>query len=148
MGFFDRLLKGPEANSQFEAPSSALLPSKKRVLVVEANDSLKIPFIQAFEKENFDVMSVGNGADGLNTLLTFEPNLILLDLDLPIMNGITMLHSLRAIPAYKFTPVIVISDKGDADTIRQTKTYGNADAFILKSNLSLTEVVEMTRALI
>lgn len=148
MGLLDKLLNRQTSNTQFDTPESALLPAKKKILVVEASDSLKIPFIQAFEAQNFEVISVGNGADGLNMLLTFEPNLILLDLDLPIMNGITMLHSLRALPAYKFTPVIVISEKGDADTIRQTKTYGNADAFILKSNLSLPEVVEMTRALI
>lgn len=148
MGLFDKFLKTSPSEEQFQPPASPLLPVKKRVLVVESNDALKIPFIQAFEGENFEVSSVGNGADGLNMLLTFEPNLILLDLDLPVMNGITMLHSLRAIPAYKTTPVIVISDKGDADTIRQTKTYGNADAFILKSNLSLPEIVEMTKALI
>lgn len=149
MGIFDKFLKTSRLSEQGSNISkSSFLPIKKRVLVVEASDSIKIPLVEMLENENFEVNAVGNGADGLNMLLTFEPNLILLDIDIPVMNGITMLHSLRALPAYKFTPVIVISEKGDADTIRQTKTYGNADAFILKSNISFSEILEMTKALI
>lgn len=148
MGIFDKFLKSPENTSQLQPPSSPLLPTKKKILICCADDNLKITFSKAFEAENFEVSAVGNGADGLNMLLTFEPNLVLLDLDLPVMSGITMLHSLRALPAYKFTPVIVISDRADTETVKQTKTYGNADALILKANLSLPDLVEMTRNLI
>lgn len=147
MGIFDKFLKKNDETPQLPV-ASPLLPTKKKVLVCVSDDTLKITFIQAFEGENFEVNSVGNGADGLNMLLTFEPNLVLIDLELPVLNGITMLHSLRALPAYKFTPVIVISEKGDAETIRQTKTYGSADVFILKSEISMPNVVELTKGLI
>ncbi len=119
-------------------PASTLL-SKKKVLIAEADEKLKASYIQALQNE-FEVLAVSNGAKGLNSLLTFSPDVFLIDLEMPVMDGKVMLHSVRAIPAFKTTPVVVISPTADSDTIRQVKTYDNANTLILKSNATPQEV--------
>lgn len=142
MGFFDNLFKkNPSAQNQ--APAQAL---KKKILIAEADPALGGQYVEIFKHE-FDVLLVGNGADGLNSLLNFPANLIVIDLDLPVMNGKTMLHSLRTLPPFSKTPVIVISATADAETIRLTKVYDNANAFILKENASAQEIYNTAKTL-
>lgn len=141
MRLIDRFL-GKVDNAQ---PVSTL-PSKKKVLIAEADEALKASYIQALQNE-FEVLAVSNGAKGLNALLTFLPNIFLIDLDMPVMNGKVMLHSVRAIPAFKTTPVVVISQTADSDTLRQVKTYDNANVLILKSNATPEEVFNNVKML-
>lgn len=120
--------------------------NKRKILLVEANEALKISFMQFLGE--YEVSTAGNGADGLNTLITFIPDLVIIDLELPVMDGKVMLHSLRAIPQFKATPVIAISEKGDADTLRQVLTYDNANIFLLKSNATPQELLNNIKTLI
>lgn len=141
MSFINRLL------GKQEQPQPTQAPVRKKVLIAEADEALKASYIQMFQNE-FDVISVGNGADGLNNLLSFPANLIIIDLEMPVMDGKVMLHSLRALPAFKTTPVIVISSSGDSETIKQIKFYDNANAFILKTNATAQEVYNTSKTLI
>lgn len=146
MGLFDRILKRPEQLPQAQNPQQ--LSGKKKILIVEADQNLRYQYIQAFQQANYEVTFAGDGASGLNALLNFTPDLIVIDLELPIMNGVQMLHSLRALPAHKYTPVIAISEKTDADTVRQVKTFDNANALLLKSTATPQLVIETVQTLI
>jgi two-component system chemotaxis response regulator CheY len=67
--------------------------------------------------------------------------MILIDLNLPVMDGKELLHHVRAIPEYKITPVLVVSDKGDIDTIRQVKLYDGAKGFLIKENVTPQQTI-------
>lgn len=145
MGIFDKFLK-PEVNSQ--QIQTSLPQNQRKILIVEADPNLRNAYIQRFQSEGYIVSFAMDGAAGLNSLLTFEPELVVVDLELPVMNGKTMLHSMRALPAFKFTPVIAISERTDVDTVRQVKTYDNANALLLKTEASPDQVVGIIKTLI
>ncbi len=67
---------------------------------------------------------------------------------MPVMDGKTMLHKLREIPEFKTLPVIVLTNAGDIDNIRETKFYYNASDFCIKSNTRIDEVVEKVNSFI
>jgi len=144
MGFFDSVLGA----KQPQPSSLPQLSQPKRILVVIADDALRNQFTQLLLAEKFIVVAVNNGAEGLNMVITYQPEIILLELTLPIMDGKTMLHSLRALPQFKKTPVVVLSDTGDIETMRQVKTFDSANAFLIKANTNTQEVIENVKMFI
>ena len=77
-----------------------------------------------------------------------KPNIVLLDSLMPVLDGKTMLHKLREIPEFKTLPVIVLTNAGDADNMRETKFYDNASAFLIKSNVTPGDIANQVKTLI
>lgn len=142
MGLFAKLVMlfaGSEARNSLPPPEQKNL---KKLLLVVADQPLKTQFLELIPKEEFEIKAVGDGAEGLNTLIMYKPDVVLLDLDLPVMNGKKMLHHMRALPEHKTTPVLAIAETGDVDTIQQVKLYDGAKAFLIKSTVTPRQIVE------
>ncbi|MBA3612090.1 MAG: response regulator [Nitrospirales bacterium] len=86
----------------------------KRILVVDDQETIILFLRDRLEKLGFEVTTASNGLQGLEVLKTESVNGILLDLEMPIMDGLTMLNQLRQRSAT--VPVIVMS----ADPTRST----------------------------
>uniref|UniRef100_UPI0006669951 response regulator transcription factor n=2 Tax=Serratia TaxID=613 RepID=UPI0006669951 len=100
----------------------------KRVLVIE-DDIDAANVLEAYlRREGYHVAVVGNGLIGLNTALSWKPDLILLDVMLPDMNGTEILASLRR---KVNTPVIMITAMGEPHDKIGALRYG-ADDYIVK----------------
>ncbi|WP_399315595.1 response regulator transcription factor, partial [Streptomyces sp. NPDC051815] len=100
----------------------------KRVLVIE-DDVDAANVLEAYlKREGYNVAVVGNGLMGLNTALTWKPDLILLDVMLPDMNGTEILAALRR---KVNTPVIMITAMGEPHDKIGALRYG-ADDYIVK----------------
>ena len=141
MGVLDKLMlfaAGPNAESKLPKPPTEIL---KKILVAEADSVLSSQYSQILKTRGCEVQTVANGSEALNVILTFRPDMVLIDLNLPIMDGKEMLHHMRAIPEYKTTPVLVIADKGDIDTIRQVKLYDGAKGFLIKENVTPEQTI-------
>lgn len=141
MGVLDKLMifaAGKDAANKIPKPQEQNL---KRVLVAEADPTLSSQYSQLLNNRQCEVQVVANGAEALNTILTFRPEIVLIDLNLPIMDGKEMLHHMRAIPEYKTTPVLVVADKGDIDTIKQVKLYDGAKGFLIKENVTAEQTI-------
>ena len=136
MGILDKMMifaAGKEAEGKIPLAEKVLL---RKILIVEADENLKQEYLNLLPSEQYDVRGVNNGPDALNTLLTFSPDIMLIDLNIAIMNGKDLLHHMRAIPEYKMTPVLAIAETGDIDTIRQVKLYDGAKGFLIKQNVT------------
>jgi CheY-like chemotaxis protein len=149
MGFFNNLLaifgkKTPAAEQSSTQPDQQV-PSKKKVLIVEDEKLLADALETKFAHENFDVFKAENGQIGLDLAQAKKPDIILLDLMMPVMDGKTMLHKLREIQEFKFLPVVVLTNAGDVDNIRETKRYDNASAFLIKSNVNPDDIVQVVK---
>jgi CheY-like chemotaxis protein len=131
--------------SQNDTQSELQLPAKKKVLIVEDEKLLADALETKFAHENFDVFKAENGQIGLDTAQAKKPDVILLDLMMPVMDGKTMLHKLREIPEFKYLPVVVLTNAGDVDNIRETKRYDNASAFLIKSNVNPDDIVQVVK---
>ncbi len=79
-----------------------------RVLAVEDDESVRRLYEAVLEEAGHDVRVAGNGRDALD-MLDWEPDLILLDLMLPVMDGYEFLRRLRSLPAGAHVPVLVLS---------------------------------------
>jgi len=134
MGLFDK----PSAPKPSSPPPAAL---NKKVLVVEdeklLGDALELKFTHA----GFVVLRAENGQVGLEITIKEHPDIILLDLMMPVMDGKTMLRMLRDIPEFKTLPVLVLSNAGDIDNIRETQMYYGATDFLIKSNVTTDEII-------
>lgn len=126
-------------------PTDQQIPAKKKVLIVEDEKLLADALETKFAHEDFEVFKAENGQIGLDTAQAKKPDVILLDLMMPVMDGKTMLHKLREIPEFKYLPVVVLTNAGDVDNIRETKRYDNASAFLIKSNVNPDDIVQVVK---
>ncbi len=127
-----------------EKPSS---PPKK-ILVVEDETSLLNALESVLSSEGFKVTTAANGKEGLKAAIENSPDLILLDLLMPIMDGKTMLKKLRDLPEFKKLPVIILTNAGEVDNIRETQRYFDAIYFLIKSNVQMEDIVTKVKTLL
>lgn len=114
-------------------------------MIIEDETPLAEALSDRFGQEGYNVLKAEDGQKGLEMAIEYNPNAILLDLHMPVMDGTTMLHKLRQIPKFKYVPVIILTNDGDIDNIRETQVYDNAIEFLIKSNVSLEEIVNRVR---
>jgi CheY-like chemotaxis protein len=103
-----------------------------RVLVVDDDDAIRRLLVSLL-RERLDCRTT-EAADGLKALAAIKkapPQAIVLDLDLPTLDGVEVLEALRSEPAYASIPVVVISGHGDAERVRKAIALGAAD-FLVK----------------
>lgn len=114
---------------------------KKTVLIVEDDTALRRVLTDKLTAEGFVVFGAVNGKEGLAVAEEKHPSLILLDIFMPIMDGITMLTKLRGLNAWgKHVIVLVLTNSVDAGTIAKVSGLGAAD-FMIKSEWSLDALV-------
>lgn len=118
---------------------------KRKVLIVEDDTSLAGALRDAFTEADFIVLLAGNGKEGLEIAKQQKPNCIVLDLMMPVMDGKVMLTHLREVPEFKLLPVVVLTNAGQVDNIKETVDYDRAIEFLIKSNVTLEEVVEKVK---
>ena len=120
----------------------------KSILVVEDESFLSKVLAERLEDEGFGRIDVaGNGEEALAKVKQHPPDIILLDMILPKMNGFEVLEALQADKKLATIPVLVLSNLGQDQDIEQAKKLGARD-YIVKSNFSLQKVVEKIMSII
>jgi DNA-binding response OmpR family regulator len=89
------------------------LAAQKEILVVEDDDSMREFLATALRMTGYHVRTAPDGLAGLRMLEAYEPDVVVLDLGLPIASGFDVLRELRAVVKSRFTPVIAISGLDD-----------------------------------
>jgi two-component system chemotaxis response regulator CheY len=79
----------------------------------------------------FDVLEAGDGVEGLEVAQGKKLSLIITDVNMPRMDGITLVQRLRALPEFKFTPILVLTTESDAAMKQKGKEAG-ATGWIVK----------------
>lgn len=130
-----------------QKPTAETQPQKK-VLIVEDEILLLDMYTEEFEHSGYKVLRAKNGKQGLTIVKKHKPDLILLDLMMPVMDGTTMLHHLRKIPGCKDTPVIVLTNAGNIDNMRATQMYYGANAFLIKANTTPGEIIQTAKRML
>mgnify|MGYP001367834971 CR=1 FL=1 len=118
-------------------------PAKRKILIVEDDAVLLDTLTLSFETEDFEVHIANNGEIGLEKFKSVKPDIILLDLLMPKVDGIEMLKQLRQFEGNTANkvPVIVLSNFDNHDKILKAIDAGATDYYI-KSNLILAELVK------
>jgi CheY-like chemotaxis protein len=108
----------------------------KKILIVEDDRVLRRACEASLRQRGFIVLAAGDGADGLRLARIERPDLVLLDLLMPRMNGVEVLRALRATDDMRDLPVIVLSNSSRADDLEEVRALGIVD-YLVKANLSL-----------
>jgi len=104
---------------------------QKRVLVVDDNpDTVKL-IEDAFTTAGFRVYSAHNGAECLCALAEQQPDLVIMDVCMPVLGGLDTLRLLRESPDTKELPVILLSGRGEHEDVRAGWSAG-ADLYLTK----------------
>jgi DNA-binding response OmpR family regulator len=151
MGLFDNLksIVGKQATQPDSVvPVNAVPQQPKKILVVEDEQMLRAFYADLLSGEGFTVIQAENGQVGLEMIKAQKPDLVLLDVMMPVMDGKTMLHAVRALPEFSNLPVVVLTNAGDMDTIHDLKMYEKVSEFLIKSNVNPDEIVTRVRSLI
>jgi putative two-component system response regulator len=113
------------------------------VLVIDDDPTFRRVVCHAVEQEGFAAVEA-EGRDALAAVRTSRPGLILLDLRMPGISGLQILHALRSDAATATIPVIVVSATTDDDVTRETITLGAA-GYLYKTHFKMPELREMVR---
>jgi len=113
----------------------------KTILFIEDEPGLQRTLGDVLRRNGYKVINALNGEIGLKLLEKEKPDLILLDLVLPKMNGFEVLKELKANPETKEIPVIVLTNLGTIEDVNRVIELG-ANTYLIKAQYTIEEVIQ------
>ncbi|MDD4530113.1 MAG: response regulator transcription factor [Candidatus Gracilibacteria bacterium] len=120
---------------------------KKRILIVEDDLALSTMYKMKFEMEGFDVMLSSDGLIAVSHVTDYEPDVILLDIMMPHMDGFETLKVIRQLAPSLETKIIMFSNLSSKEDIQKCMDYG-ADDYIIKANSTPKETVDKVKLML
>ena len=119
--------------------------ANKKVLIVEDDALLLKVLSSSLLSDGFEVATVENGLEVMASVKKFVPNIILLDLIIPGIDGFEVLKQLKEDASTKNIPVVIMSNLGSEADVKATKALG-ADEYFIKSNTELEKITNFIKA--
>jgi DNA-binding response OmpR family regulator len=116
----------------------------KKILVIEDDKFLRELISQKLLKEGYDIAEAMDGEKGVEAIKAENPDLILLDLILPGIDGFEVLSRIKSDPNMSGIPVIILSNLGQKDDIEKGLKMGAVD-YLIKAHFTPNEIVEKIR---
>ena len=120
------------------------MSKKKKILIVEEEVIYLSVFSDKFKSEYFDVFEAKNGQEGFDIALKEHPDLILLDIAMPVMDGLTMLSKLREDKWGEDANVILLTNYTDENKIAEAGEKGVFE-YLVKKDWSVDDLVEKVK---
>lgn len=117
---------------------------KKIILVVEDEEPLRMVLRDVLTVEGYGILEAKNGIEGLELALKEHPDLVLLDILMPKMDGLEMLKNLRSDEWGRRVPVIVLTNLSDNEDIAKAVEEDVFEYFV-KTDIRIDEVIERIR---
>lgn len=120
---------------------------KKKILVVEDDIFISDIYQVKFNQEGFEVAVAVNGLEALKILDNFRPDIILLDIIMPQMDGIETLKKIKNDEKWKNIPIIMLTNISEKEKVEESEKIGVND-YLVKSQFTPSEVVEKVNTLL
>jgi CheY-like chemotaxis protein len=121
------------------------MPSPTRILLVEDDRSLRDALADVLAHEGFEVAEAANGREALDQLAASQPDLIVLDLVMPVMDGWAFRDELRKVPALASIPTVVLSASYPPDDASLRSLGAEA---VLSKPIGMDRLIEALRRLL
>ncbi|MDJ0647304.1 MAG: ATP-binding protein [Xenococcaceae cyanobacterium MO_188.B19] len=121
----------PSLEGDTTVPVLSLGDRKYKVLLVDDKEENHLALIRILEPLGFEVISVTNGQQAIEIASSINPDLVLLDLFMPVKTGFTLVRELRQIPKYKTIPLILVS-ASSYEVVRKASQHLGCEAFLTK----------------
>lgn len=118
--------------------------SARHILLVEDDVFLSGIYQKKFEMEGYKVTAAGNGERGLEEAKKKKPDIILLDILLPKLDGFSVLEALKKDSSTKNIPVILLTNLGQKDDVERGLEGGAVD-YLIKTHFKPSEIVDKVR---
>lgn len=112
----------------------------KKILVIEDEATLQKALTEVLEQADYEVFSALDGEKGWDLAVEENPDLILLDIILPKMDGFEVLRNLKGDPATAKIPIIILTNLSDLNDIQKALDLG-ADTYLVKADFHLDDVL-------
>ena len=117
-----------------------------KIAIIEDDATISQMYRMKFEADGFDVRLAANGQIGIEVVEKFQPDIILLDIQMPEMDGAEALRRIRSHAWGKTIPVIVLTNLGEEEAPREMRSLG-IQGYIVKANLTPRQVVAQVKAI-
>src|SRR6476661_3222295 len=113
----------------------------KRILVIDDEPPLRKILVSRLKEEKYEVIEAEDGKNGLETALKFRPDLIMLDIDMPKMDGLSLADALKHDDWGKSAEIIYLTNINPNDKMMKHLSKEELSRYLIKANWSLDDVV-------
>jgi DNA-binding response OmpR family regulator len=121
--------------------------SKPIVALIEDDPLIAEMYTTKFTKEGYNIKHAADGAAGLEMVKKEKPDIILLDIIMPKLDGFQVLQELRQDASFKDTPVVMLTNLGQEEDVQKGRQLGATDYFI-KTNFTPAAIVDKVKGLL
>jgi len=115
-----------------------------KILIIEDDKFLRELMARKLNQENFDVTEALDGEEGIEKVKETVPDLVLLDLILPGIDGFEVLSKIKEDPATASIPVIILSNLGQREDVERGLKLGAVD-YLVKAHFTPNEIIEKVK---
>ncbi len=119
----------------------------KKILFIEDEPALQKALSVSLKAQGFEVLSAFDGESGLKMVKDVKPDLVLLDLILPKMDGFAVLEELKKIPETKNMPVIVLTNLDETEDVQKVLDLG-ATNYLIKASYNTEEIANKIKEIV
>lgn len=112
---------------------------RKKILLIEDDQMLREMYLTKFKGDNYEVEMAVNGADGLALIKSSLPDVVLLDIILPMLDGFAVLEKIKADDSTKNIPVVLLTNLGTDEDRAKGERLGAVD-YLVKANMTPEQV--------
>jgi DNA-binding response OmpR family regulator len=127
-----------------EAPSAAN-NFQQTVCIVDDDPSILEIYKTKFEQSGFIVFTATNGDEGLAIVREHKPDILLLDIQMPVKNGVEVIQEMCKDPELKGIPIVVLSNVDDEDMFREVGKLERTNFYLIKSLTTPQKAVDIVR---
>ena len=118
-----------------------------KILIIEDDKFLRDLIVQKLQREGYVVVEATDGEEGVKKAQGEQPDILLLDLILPEIDGFMVLEQIKKNPKTKDIPVVILSNLGQKEDIDRGLRLGAAD-FLIKAHFTPGEIIEKIRVIL
>jgi DNA-binding response OmpR family regulator len=119
----------------------------KKILIVEDDAFIRDIYQVKFNQEGFEVITADNGLEAIKKLEQSVPDIILLDIIMPYMDGMATLKKIKENETWKKIPIIMLTNISEREKVEEGMDQG-IDGYLIKSHFTPSEVVHKVNALL
>lgn len=117
--------------------------NQKLVCIVDDNDDIREIYRMKFASEGLETVTASDGAEGMRVIREKHPAVVLLDIQMPVMDGIAVLRELKADSELSNIPVIILSNVDSDDMFQTVTDLGAAEYYLIKSLVDPQRVIDV-----
>jgi len=121
--------------------------SPKTILIVDDDQFITIAYKAGFEQVGYAVMVANDGEEAIKQMTAKRPDLVLLDIMMPKVDGFEVLQAIKATKGLADIPIVIFTNLSQESDEKTARAYGAAD-FLTKANVSLNDVLARVERLL